>query len=185
VAWLFVAFTFSVLRLSADSNDNPWVSPLNTPLVLLWYVVKLGSLLVDLPTFSIQAYISAMALSGHLRDPLSLNPKSQWLAFTSRFPEWSTYFHSNLANSSSREILSLASKFLLLPPCMTVVVDTFRPLLLDLCARWLESSDALEDKLSALCFLLQPHAEIFPCVTCYWVPLIDSPTPFIAFFQPF
>jgi len=103
-----------------------------------------------------------MSLVGHLRDPLSLNLKSQWIAFTSKFPEWSAHFQTNLADPSPGEILSLASKFLLLPSCTTIVAETFRPLLLDLCARWLESSDSLEDKLSALCFLLQPHTEIFP-----------------------
>jgi midasin len=108
-----------------------------------------------------------MSLASHLRDPLSLDLKSQWLAFTSRFPGWSAYSQVNLDTASSKDILSLASKFLLLPSCMTIVADTFRPVLLDLCARWLESSDELEDKLSALCFLLQPHTEIFPCVSHY------------------
>ena len=102
-----------------------------------------------------------MSLVGHLRDPLSLNPKSQWLAFTSKFPDWSS---TDPVDTSSGEILSLASKSLLLPSCTAIVADTFRPLLLDLCARWLESSEALEEKLSALCFLLQPHTEIFPYV---------------------
>jgi midasin len=105
---------------------------------------------------------STMSLVGHLRDPLSLNLKLQWLVFKSKFPEWSFHFQANLADASPGEILSLASKFLLLPSSTTIIAETFRPLLLDLCARWLESSDLLEDKLSALCFLLQPHAEIFP-----------------------
>jgi midasin len=107
-----------------------------------------------------------MSLVGHLRDPLSLDPKLQWLAFTSKFPDWSsTSQTTNLEDTSPGEVLSLASKFLLLPSCTAIVADTFRPLLLDLCARWLERSDALEDKLSALCFLLQPHTEIFPYVS--------------------
>ena len=103
-----------------------------------------------------------MLLDGHLRDPLSLNPKSQWLAFISKFPDWSSASQTNIVDASPGELLSLASKFLLLPSCTAIVADAFRPLLLDLCARWLERSEALEDKLSALCFLLQPHAELFP-----------------------
>ena len=105
-----------------------------------------------------------MSLSGHLQDPLSLSPKSLWLEFTSNFPEWTSHFQANLEDSSPAEMLSLASKFLLLQSCTSIVADAFRPLLLDLCARWLENSEALEDKLSALCFLLQPHTEIFPYV---------------------
>ncbi len=109
--------------------------------------------------------ISTMSLFSHLRDPLSLNPKSQLLEFTSNFPEWPSHFQANLADSSPGESLSLASKFLLLPSYTTIVADSFRPLLLDLCARWLEHSEGLEDKLSALCLLLQPHTEILPYVS--------------------
>ena len=105
-----------------------------------------------------------MSLFSHLRDPLSLNPKSQLLEFTSNFPEWTSRVQANLADSSLSELLSLASKFLLLPSCTVIVADAFRPLLLDLCARWLKDSESLEDKLSALCLLLQPHTEIFPYV---------------------
>lgn len=114
-----------------------------------------------------------MSLVGHLRDPLSLNPKSQWLAFTSKFPDWSSTPQTDQVDTSPGEILSLASKFLLLPSCTAIVADTFRPLLLDLCARWLESSEALEEKLSALCFLLQPHTEIFPYVLLSLSHLVD------------
>jgi midasin len=115
-----------------------------------------------------------MSLVGQdLRDPLSLDPKSQWLAFTSKFPDWSSTSQSDPVDTSSGEILSLASKFLLLPPCTAIVADTFRPLLLDLCARWLESSEALEEKLSALCFLLRPHTEILPYVFFRLSNLVD------------
>ncbi|KAI0304299.1 hypothetical protein B0F90DRAFT_1235453 [Multifurca ochricompacta] len=54
--------------------------------------------------------------------------------------------------------------------CTAIVADTFRPFLIDLCARWIDSSDssqALEDKLCALCFLLQPHTEIFPILSSF------------------
>jgi midasin len=105
-----------------------------------------------------------MSLFSHLRDPLSLNPKSQWLEFTSNYPEWSSHVQASIVESSSGESLSLASKILLLPSCTAIIADAFRPLLLDLCARWLKDSEALEDKLSALCLLLQPHTEIFPYV---------------------
>jgi midasin len=108
-----------------------------------------------------------MSLFGHLHDPLSLNPKSLWLEFTSKFPEWTYHFQANLADPSPGDVLSLASKFLLLQPCTSIIANIFRPLLLDLCARWLEHSEALEDKLSALCFLLQPHMEIFSYVPPY------------------
>ncbi|KAI9508874.1 midasin nuclear AAA ATPase [Russula earlei] len=73
-----------------------------------------------------------MSLLGRLRDPLSLDLKSQFLAFTSNFPEWSSHSQSNPVDASPGEILSLASRFLLLPSCTSAVAETFRPLLLDL-----------------------------------------------------
>lgn len=124
-----------------------------------------------------------MFLVDHPRHPLSLNPKSQWLALTSNFPELSSHFQANLVDASPGELLSLASKSLLLPSCTTVIANTFRPLLLDLCARWLESSEALEDKLSALCFLLHPHTEIFPFVSFLRIRN-DTLTSLVAFFPP-
>jgi midasin len=105
-----------------------------------------------------------MSLTRNIRDPLSLDLRSQWLDFVSKHPAWFAHSQVNLVDASPKELLSLASKFLLIPSYTTIVADTFRPLLLDLCARWLENSDEVEDKLCALCLLLQPHVEIFPYV---------------------
>ena len=105
-----------------------------------------------------------MSLTRNIRDPLSLDLRSQWLDFASKHPEWSVHSQVNLVDASPKELLLLAAKFLLIPSYTTAVADTFRPLLLDLCARWLENSDEIEDKLCALCLLLQPHVEIFPYV---------------------
>ena len=105
-----------------------------------------------------------MSLTKNIRDPLSLDLRSQWLDFASKYPAWSVHSQVNLVDASIKELLILASKFLLIPSYTTVIADSFRPLLLDLCARWLENPDELEDKLCALCLLLQPHVEIFPYV---------------------
>jgi midasin len=105
-----------------------------------------------------------MSLTKNIRDPLSLDLRSQWLDFASKYPAWSAHSQVNLVDALPKELLLLASKFLLIPSYTTIIADTFRPLLLDLCARWLENSDELEDKLCALCLLLQPHVEIFPYV---------------------
>ncbi|KAH9080394.1 midasin [Lactarius deliciosus] len=89
-----------------------------------------------------------MSLTRNIRDPLTLDLRSQWLDFASKYPAWTVHSQVNLADASPKELLLLASKFLLIPAYTTIIADTFRPLLLDLCARWLENSDELEDKLS-------------------------------------
>jgi midasin len=38
----------------------------------------------------------------------------------------------------------------------------FRPVLMDLCARFLDDDDLLEDKFVCLANLIQPHEELFP-----------------------
>ena len=112
-----------------------------------------------------------MSLTGNIRDPLSLDLRSRWLDFASKYPAWSVHSQVNLVDASPKELLLLASKFLLIPRYTTIIADTFRPLLPDLCARWLENPDGVEDKLCALCLLLQPHVEIFPYVLLSVSPL--------------
>lgn len=50
-----------------------------------------------------------------------------------------------------------------IPAFTALVADTFRPVLMDLCARLLydESVDEV-DRLVALCLLVEPYEEIFP-----------------------
>jgi hypothetical protein len=60
------------------------------------------------------------------------------------------------------EVLSVLSQLLRFPPLTTLVARLFRPLIVDLCARWL---DLYEDEVSAfiaLAFLLGWHPEIYP-----------------------
>lgn len=98
-----------------------------------------------------------------LHDPLAINLQKQLSALLSRIPH-SPYL-STLKNCPTRgDFLDELSNVLLLPTHTTAIAATFRPLLLDLCARWLQNDDFLEEKLSALCFLLQPHEELYPLV---------------------
>lgn len=65
--------------------------------------------------------------------------------------------------STVSQALNAASNLLVVPAFTLFVADTFRPLLIDLCARWLEH-DELDtlDRFSALCLLAEPYQEIFP-----------------------
>jgi midasin len=43
------------------------------------------------------------------------------------------------------------------------IAGTFRPILFDLCARWLLTDKNTEDQFIALCLLIEIHTELFPC----------------------
>ena len=69
-----------------------------------------------------------------------------------------------LQNAPSRATFLAALSGALLEPSLTIAIArAFRPILLDLCSRWLESKDLVEEKLAALCSLVHPHEELFPC----------------------
>jgi midasin len=57
-------------------------------------------------------------------------------------------------------------------PAYTQLIATlFRPILIDLCARWLENEDGSEQYLVALCYLLEVHEELFPYVNFFLLQL--------------
>ncbi len=64
--------------------------------------------------------------------------------------------------------LSLAtlSRLLAVPALTTTVADVYRPILFDLCARWIEQPDCTEDQLVAICLLIEVHEELYPYVDC-------------------
>lgn len=99
-----------------------------------------------------------------LQDPLRLDLKKQTQKLLDRIPADSPYFAA-VQNASSRQALLNALSALLHVPQFTMLVATlFRPLLLDLCARWLyQEADRLE-KFEALCLLLEIYQELYACV---------------------
>lgn len=62
------------------------------------------------------------------------------------------------------ELLATLSKLLANPSLTLLIARLFRPILMDLCARWLEPPNEREDQLAALCLLIGVHEELFPCV---------------------
>ena len=50
-------------------------------------------------------------------------------------------------------------------PSLTILLKkAFRPLLVDLCARWLDDSENLDKKVDAFALLVEVHEEIARCV---------------------
>ena len=103
-----------------------------------------------------------MDLNGAFYDPLSLNLNRQTRTLLSRLPPGSS-FATNLRHASSqRELLATLSSLLAVPSLTLAIAILFRPLLIPLCAQWLAEDDHIEEKLVALCLLIQPHEELFP-----------------------
>ncbi|KAF8967136.1 hypothetical protein BDZ97DRAFT_1903538 [Flammula alnicola] len=74
------------------------------------------------------------------------------------------YYHYDALNNASttRQLLATLSSLLAAPAFTQLVATLFRPILIDLCARWLESENDVEEHLVALCHLLEVHEELFP-----------------------
>jgi hypothetical protein len=65
--------------------------------------------------------------------------------------------------STVSQALNAASNLLSVPAFTLLVADIFRPLLIDLCVRWIDNNGLDEvDRFVALCFLVEPYEEVFP-----------------------
>lgn len=101
-------------------------------------------------------------MSTSIHDPLCINLKRQTLVLLSKIPADSSYA-IEIVNAASRgALLSILSRLLAEPALTVAVADAFRPLLLDLCARWLHEEGNPENQLSALALLLEIHEELYP-----------------------
>lgn len=98
------------------------------------------------------------------KSPLRIDLHGQINRLVDRFPnyEFPSKF-SQLASTSSMELLDTLAGLLAFPALTEEVAFTFQPILLDLCARWI-GMEGLEDRLvfEAFALLLQSHKEIFP-----------------------
>ncbi|KIO05359.1 hypothetical protein M404DRAFT_999966 [Pisolithus tinctorius Marx 270] len=73
------------------------------------------------------------------------------------------------AVTTARELLGVLSRCLAEPSLTSVVAQLFRPLLIDLCARWLErdSEEEEEKRFVAMCLLIENHEELFPVLSAF------------------
>ncbi|KAI1794980.1 midasin [Ganoderma leucocontextum] len=96
-----------------------------------------------------------------IHDPLRLDLRRQTQKLLGHLGAESPYA-TTLQNVSSKQALFDAlSPLLLVPQYTLLVAGLFRPILLDLCARWLhQNADKLE-KFEALCLLLELYQELY------------------------
>ncbi|KAL1950443.1 hypothetical protein VTO73DRAFT_5567 [Trametes versicolor] len=96
-------------------------------------------------------------------DPLRLDLNRQTSKLLEQLP---LEYSAALKNASSRAaLLDLLSALLLMPQYTMTVATLYRPILVDLCARWLhQDADGLL-KFEALCLLLEVHSELYPILS--------------------
>lgn len=101
-------------------------------------------------------------VGGDFHDPVTINLRRQAQVLFEQIPTSSP--HRNLLQnpSTKHDLLSTLSSLLAIPSLTIHTATAFRPLLLDLCSRWLLDADRLDDKLEAFGLLLEIHPEIFP-----------------------
>ena len=104
------------------------------------------------------------SIDGPLNDPLRLDLQRQTQKLLDSLPADSPYTAALKTASSRPLLLDALSKLLHIPQLTATVSTFFRPLLVDLCARWLEKDEDHLDKLEALCLLIEIHPELYPCV---------------------
>lgn len=101
-----------------------------------------------------------------IHDPLKINLHRQKTLLLSSISPNAIYREALNNASSSSQLLATLSTILAVPAYTQLIATLFRPILIDLCARWLESEgDGSEQYLVALCYLLEVHEELFPYVT--------------------
>lgn len=99
-----------------------------------------------------------------IHDPLAINLRLQTKRLLAEIPP-NTVHYEVLDNAPTTQLLlATLSNHLALPQFTQLVATLFRPILLDLCVRWIRNENNIEDALIALSYLLEVHEELFPCV---------------------
>uniref|UniRef100_D8PXL7 Midasin n=1 Tax=Schizophyllum commune (strain H4-8 / FGSC 9210) TaxID=578458 RepID=D8PXL7_SCHCM len=96
------------------------------------------------------------------RDPLAFNVRRQTQVLLEALPEDTTFATEIHSARSHTELFDALSRWLAAPSLTWRIATTFRPILVDLCARWLQGTQPTEEQLVALCFLVEIHEELFP-----------------------
>jgi len=105
-----------------------------------------------------------MSFASGIQNPLAINLRRQLSLLLTHIPSNTTYYFALTGSTSTPQILSALASLLAVPAFTKLVASLFRPLLLDLCSRWIDDDADVEEHLFALCYLLEVHTELFPCV---------------------
>ncbi|KAI8971187.1 midasin [Trametes punicea] len=102
---------------------------------------------------------------GSFIDPLHLNLHRQTQKLLRQLPPGNSY-SIVLQDANARNVLLDVLSNMMLSPQFTMMITTlFRPLLVDLCARWLHKDEDDVQKFWALCLLIDIHPELYPVLS--------------------
>lgn len=93
-------------------------------------------------------------------NPLAINLRRQTQHLASLIPPGTPCIAQLQSASNTQEFLSILSQLLSNPAYTQIIATLFRPILIELCARWLDQGS--EDNLVALTLLIEVHEELFP-----------------------
>jgi len=96
------------------------------------------------------------------KDPLTMNLGRQARSLLEKLGPDSQPASYIQDATTTRELLDALSQLLVAPGLTLLMAREFRPVLFDLCARWLLADGRTDEILIALCLLLEPHPELFP-----------------------
>ncbi|KAI0647852.1 midasin [Trametes meyenii] len=103
--------------------------------------------------------------NGLFHDPLKMNLRRQTRRLLDLLPLGNSHSVA-IQNAPSRAaLLDTLSALLVLPQYTHVIATLFRPLLVDLSARWLHQNCDDLQKLEALCLLLELHPDLYPVLS--------------------
>ena len=97
-------------------------------------------------------------------DPLTINLRRQTRLFIQKLPQNSPHVDELSSATSEPDLLAILSRLLTRPELTELVAKAFRPVLVDLCARWVEADDCTDDQLFAIAFLVEAQEELYPYV---------------------
>ncbi|KAG6810904.1 hypothetical protein H0H92_009865 [Tricholoma furcatifolium] len=103
-----------------------------------------------------------MAITSAIHDPLTINLRRQTTLLLENIPNPSKYATDVQNANSIADLLNTLSQLLSHPPFTLTIATLYRPILFDLCARWLDYEQNTEEQVVALCLLLENHEELFP-----------------------
>lgn len=100
----------------------------------------------------------------NIYDPLQLDIRRQTALFLSQIPADSIHVPALSSASTNKTLLEILSQLLSEPSLTLLVAKIYRPILFDLCARWLEVPGDAVNRVVALALLVEIHEEVAPCV---------------------
>lgn len=95
-------------------------------------------------------------------DPLTLDITNQLRLLHEQVPAQSPFYHTTEQLLHGNNVLPSLSQLMLRPSLTLAIERLFRPLLMDLCARWLDGTEDMLEKLEALALLIEVHEELYP-----------------------